>query len=162
MRNLMEAYQQKVLESVEGAKQFADEVRKLYRKYFPKSFIEVDYRTSLSPHITARIALGKDKTEWSNGIVHNDPMHTIFMIEFEGSSALVGDGGMKVERISGGGLLGTNYERIKVPFRKTSGDRKQILTTLERYFDRLKDAVKANADNLKTSGTNLVPSEKVR
>lgn len=162
MRSVIEDYKHMLDESVEGAQNVAQEIRKIFRKHFPKSYIEVDYRTSLSPHITARIALGKDKSEFSNGIIQNDPMFAIFMLSFEGTSALMGDGSLTVERISGGGLKDANYSTIKIPFRKTTGDRKRIMTAFERYFGRLKDAVKTHADELKVSGTSLVPGEKVR
>jgi hypothetical protein len=162
MRSIIETYERCIRESVEGAQVLAELIRKSFRKYFPKSYIEVDYRTSLSPHITARIALGKDKSEFSNGIIQNDPMFSVFMIEFEGTSALMGDGTLKVERLQGRGLLDADFAPIKVPFNKTTGDRNRIMTAFDRYFSRLKDAVKANSDNLKVSGTSLVPSEKVR
>ena len=59
---------------------------------FPRSYINVRFTKNILPSIVVSFAIGKDNTEWSNGIINNDPFHQIFHIfGFNKNGELEGD-----------------------------------------------------------------------
>jgi hypothetical protein len=146
-----------VKEPVESmtAKELATEMEKTVLKVFPKSYARASYQLNLGESISLTFALAKDKSELGNGIIHNDPAHTIFMIQdgLGRDNDIVGK--LIIERILGSGFSvkpseGSYMamERHKVGFRKTTGDSKKILASLKKYFEKLKVELKANESNI--------------
>ena len=140
--------------NIQTAQQLAQEIEKTFQKYFPQSGINAKYTTNISPSIMVTIALAANKSEAPNNIIENDPMMARFAMHLEGSvvketGMLSGD--ITVERFTGVGLgwhSSNGYQKIKVPFRKTTGDPQKILKAFDRHFSRLRDAVKENAEEL--------------
>lgn len=154
-------------EAVNTVDDLTKEVKKTFEKYFPDSFIRVSYSSSFSKSISIRFALGKDNSEFNNKIIENDPMYSLAFIWFDSKSVdeagnIVGP--MVLESSVGKGLAWNGpdgFNRIKVPFRKTTGDVDKIMKALNRYFGRLKDAVKANADSI-NAAVSFDANKKVR
>lgn len=140
--------------SVQTAPELAGEIIKVHNKYFPNSYIHSEYSRNISPSIMVKIALSSSKKEAPYNILDNDPAITQFAIHLKGSvdeddSTLTGP--ITVERFRGIGLAWNypgGFEKVKIPFRKTTGDPQKILKAFDRYFSRLRDAVKENADAL--------------
>src|SRR5512147_1857403 len=67
-------YKRKYRESIEdNAVELAEEIQKEIQKIFPKSGVSVKFTSNLIPSISIMFTLGKDKTEYTNGIINNDP-----------------------------------------------------------------------------------------
>lgn len=73
LREMNEASQMKVDEFIS---KLTDSVKKI----FPKSHVNIYSGTNLGSSITFKFALGKDRSEWGNGIRENDPLYHIFHI----------------------------------------------------------------------------------
>lgn len=64
-------------ENESDADKLAGDIRKSIFSIFPSSYVDVKFRTTLgSPAVDIFFLLGKDKSEWINGIEHNDPAYT--------------------------------------------------------------------------------------
>lgn len=74
---LMEAYN-KVFEAKGPMKvsEFMSALESAIKKSFPKSLVRVQASKNLGSSIGVVFALGKDKSEWANGIIHNDPLES--------------------------------------------------------------------------------------
>lgn len=155
MRSVMETYQQKLDEAASSASELTSEIESTFKKYFPNSFINARHSKGISNSIMVTIALAQDKMEAPNKIIDNDPMLANFAIHM--NSSQIDDSGnftgepLVIERFRGSGLSWhgpSGFNRIKVPFRKTTGDPSKIIKALDTHFQRLKSAVKDNAENL--------------
>lgn len=81
-------------ENSDGVK-LANDLEKALKKEFPKSYVDVTFSNHFMPDITVRIFLGKDKSEWANGIWQNDRLaHTSVITGFND------DGSFKDEKLS--------------------------------------------------------------
>ena len=150
-------------ESIVDSNELFDEMKKTFYKYFPNSYIDGGFKNNLYPSIVMRIALGKDKTEFLNGIIQNDPIFTSILVDGMNDNGVIGE---KIT-LDGGGL-GVSvkssvphlaYETVKIPLRKTTGSPDRILSTLDRAFGNLAKAVSQNADNL---GVNFDVNRKIK
>jgi hypothetical protein len=54
-------------------------------RHFPNSFVRVGLSTTLGKSVFIAFTLGKDKSNYSNGIPQNDPMALTFHIFFKGN-----------------------------------------------------------------------------
>ena len=52
--------------------EFTKNLESTIKKIFPKSFVRARASTNLGSSISLMFALGKDKSEWTNGIIEND------------------------------------------------------------------------------------------
>lgn len=84
-------------------KEFAAQIEEIVRSHFPNSFVAMDIRGALgSTDVCLRFAYGKDRSEWSYGIINNDPLHTVIMFrDFDKDGMLIGDK-VKVKMLIGG------------------------------------------------------------
>ena len=74
--------------SLDNATDFASTLENKIRKIFPKSGVKVEYSTNLYASITVHFTLGKDRSEYQSGIVHNDPVHTMITIDGDKKDSL--------------------------------------------------------------------------
>jgi hypothetical protein len=132
----------------------AEQAKEVFKKVFPHSFINASVGKLGEPSVLLKIALGTDKSEFSNGIIQNDPMHTVIMIDGWNRDGSTRDK-FTVENNSNSGLTVKAspenkmyaFERIKI-WRKFSGDKAKVLSGLEKYFVKVKEAIKENLDRL--------------
>ena len=61
-----------------------NELNNKLKALFPNAFIKVKYTDNISECIKISVALGKDTTEWENGIIQNDSFHNIIHIFIKG------------------------------------------------------------------------------
>ena len=142
-----------VAPSSDGEK-LASEIKQGIIKIFPDSYVNVGFSANISPCVKILFALGKDKSEWANGIFQNDPADsTIFIHGFNR------DGSVKKLSMDGSsaGSFSVKSEdphyafgRVKVPCRFPKGDvtPEQALKLTVGWFEKLKKSLQANRDNL--------------
>ena len=131
---------------------FIEDIEKTYKKYFPKSLINIHKEDMLGiKSIYAECYLAKDKSETPHGILDNDTFRIKFSIETLENFNELPDVMM----------LEWYYKAIKLnpsddfyycdfkqlPFRKTKGDAVKILKTLDRCFKLMKNAVIEEFEN---------------
>lgn len=136
--------------------EFLKSIENSFYKQFPNGIIKaVEDKRRLDPNKENRlfaISLGliSDINDVSSKIRKNDPMHTLIFIYLEG-------GEYKAKLVNGSLSLNPDLDLIgsymamssaKLPFRafKTK-DQSKVLSTMDTFFSKLKDLVKANQDN---------------
>jgi len=156
--SLMEAYNKILMNEAKimTVSEFVDSLEKAIKKIFPKSLVIVKASKNLGSSIDFTFALGKDKSEFANGIIQNDPLLHKFTI---GWNSFTEDRFIKdkieVEAIQGGILTvmpeeGSHmaYGRVKLGFRKKTAPPEGIIKHLDNYFKKVKKILKDNMDNL--------------
>jgi hypothetical protein len=150
-KELLEA---KFNEELTPAHELAKEIEAAILKIFPLSFVSASYSTNLKSSISIYFALGRDKSEWANGIVQNDPAYSIFKVWGIGENSTLTDN-LELKMLTGGNIYTLPPEgshlamgRHKVSFRKSKGNRDKILKGVNTYFKRLKDELKKVGDNI--------------
>ena len=131
---------------------FIEDIEKSYKKYFPKSLINIRITDMLGiKSIYAECYLAKDESEVPHRILDNDTFRIKFSIENLENFNDLPDVMM----------LEWYYKSIKLnpsddfyycdfkqlPFRKTKGDADKILKTLDKYFKLLKNTVIEELEN---------------
>jgi hypothetical protein len=133
------------------------------RKIFPKSFVQIYASTNLGASITFKFALGKDKSEWANGIIQNDPLFHTWMIGWnsftEGhfikdkiEADLSVGGSLKIKPEEGSYLA---FGRVKIGWRKKTATPDKIIQHFENYFKKMQQVLKSNKDKLPDEDKNL-------
>lgn len=163
---LMEAYN-KILEAKKApmtVDEFMKELEKAIRKSFPKSYVNIQASTNIGASIHVVFAIGKDKSEWSNGIIQNDPMIHKFMIGFRQFSEGVFTSEKILAELSQGGTLMIMPEEgsymafgsVKLGWRKKTATPDKIVKHFENYFKKAKQILKNNEDNLDRKHYELI------
>ena len=135
----------------------AEEIKQSFLKIFPHSHFgyvaDTKPRQSYSNSLIFEIALGKDKTEFPNGYVENDPMGTKFIIRgFNDDDTPSGK--IEVKNLTNYGIYTKPAPdshlalgKVKVWNGAFTVPADKVVPRLTKYFLALKDAVKANIDN---------------
>jgi hypothetical protein len=136
--------------------EFIKKLEDTVKRIFPKSFIQIYSGKNLGSSITFKFALGKDKSEWNSGIIHNDPLFHVWMIGWESFQ----DNGFTKDKIpaelSIGGSLAVRPEegsymaqgRAKIGWRKKTATPDKMIQHFDGYFKKMKKVLKDNKDNL--------------
>jgi len=136
------------------------DIESAIRSIWPDAFLDVNFTVGIYPTINIYFAIGSDKSQWSNGIIHNDPGHhrlTIGGVDRYGiteGGEIEGD--VELIRQLGGGISDKSFSTQKVPFRKkkVSPDKvKTLVPAIKTYFERLKKKY----DEMVAAGTVKVP-----
>ena len=127
---------------------FIKDIKKSFEKYFKDSYIGFGKLALSGDGLTVRIALGRDKTEWENGISHNDPMINSFMVfpQKDGSFSLEASLAIKSLKPKEK-YMAYSSEKIRTRKLKFQGDEeglKKALETFDKYFKALHDVLKKN------------------
>jgi hypothetical protein len=150
-----------------SAEDFVTQIEDVIKKIFPKSFVQVRYSTSLGhKSIFIQFALGKDKSEWANGIIQNDPLHhQIWIYGIKDDGTLMDK--VKMEAHSGGRLIlkendesGFRSKVVKIGFRSMTGTPEKILKGIGNYFTKAKKVFKEYQDRLRDLPEDF-PKDKV-
>jgi hypothetical protein len=130
------------------AAEFCSKVKDTYAKHFPKSLCVAKIYACLGKSITIDGYLAAGKEEESGGYLDND-MFSIGMFIHDLPPNTSPDSVLpdSMELTSNGSSFTVKpdnpycaYGRVKVPFRKVTGDAKKILDYLDKYFGRFKDS----------------------
>ena len=131
---------------------FIEDIEKTYKKYFPKSLINIHKEEMLSSkNIYAECYLAKDESEVPHRILDNDTFHIKFCIENLKNFNDLPDVMMlewyhkSIKLKPSDDFYYCDFKQL--PFRKTKGDSVKILKTLDRYFKLLKDTLIKELEN---------------
>lgn len=125
-----------------------------FKKIFPNGKINARVYSGLGdPTLSVSFYMIGDKEGQSNGIIDNDPVITKFMAHLPSVHPEKGTK-FKIERLMGG--LSIQPEegsymamgRVKLPYRKSTGDIKKQVANLTKYFKTVGQAILDNKDNL--------------
>jgi hypothetical protein len=135
------------VKTLPNADDVVNKIKLIMSSLFPRSYINVRFTKNILPSIIVSFAIGKDNTEWSNGIINNDPFHQIFHIfGFNKNGELEGDAQLDTDHA--GGYYLKNNQWNKVPFRKKTGRIDNIIKHIQKYFHELKQDALTNKDKL--------------
>jgi hypothetical protein len=108
----------------------------------PECFVSVRYSYGIYPSIFLRFAKGKDASQWSNGIIQNDPLFLTAMIdgfvhvEYVQQTEEIKAGKLKGENIKLESSCNNNHKFL--PLRGKTATPEKMIDYLERYFLRVK------------------------
>jgi hypothetical protein len=166
---LNEAFDKTLNEDVSmTANELAEKIKLAIKEVFPNSYVVSKFSTSFYPSIHVKFTLGKDQTEWSNGIIDNDPMIHDFTIDAEGRE-LNSDGTLP-EKVTidthRGGSISTAptekymaYGRLKLGFRKKTDSPEKIVDYIKKYFSRAKEIIKQNIEKMHPREIDFIKSK---
>lgn len=147
-------------ESTLTPQDFCDQFTVLFKKLFPHSAVGAKVTKNLGTSIYISFTLGKDKSEYSNGILQNDPMlHGIWVYgltpEGDAFKSIVelspSQGGLAVKyRPDPKDRFPMSMTHLKTGLRKKSGTAEDCLKALLQWLPKLRDLVRANADDVLT------------
>jgi len=161
----MKTYQQILREAITNVDDFVVQLDAAIRKIFPKSYVEVRASTNLGKSISVRFTLGKDKSEWTNGIIQNDVLFSSWMVgwnSFDDEGNFIKD---KIEAdISTGGSLKIDpgegsrmaFDRAKIGWRKKTAPPDKIIQHFTNYFKKAKKVLKDNKDKIPQRDMELI------
>lgn len=121
-----------------------------FNKLFPNGHVFTDTRKTIGrPYIIVSIGMIKDAKDAPSGYRDNDPMMHKYMVDIKGENdyelTLLQGSGISTNPEAGSYLA---MGRHKVPFRKSKGDSKRILTTFKRHFSRLREGLNKVSHNV--------------
>ena len=127
---------------------FSDKIKNIMLKYFPNSYANAKYSKGFKDSIYGVFTLGKDKSEYQNGIHNNDPLIHTFHIWFKQNDKY------DLEWSQGSMTVKPDkpymaYGRVKTGIRdKNNASSDEILKTLDNFFKKLPSIIKTNADKI--------------
>lgn len=127
-----------------------EELKEIYHKYFKNSLLSIR-----SPHfddlkekyLYINFYLAADKKEVYNGYFENDMFSLSFELIKTSSTTFTlisRDSSYLIKPVFDTFMA---YNRVKVPFRKTSGDFKKIISTLEKHLKKFNNSLKESLKN---------------
>ena len=154
-----------MIEIKESATMTAQEFRAEIEAIKDRYFNQVGFHLSKGAlggleSLFVRMTFGKDKSEYPGGYLQNDPLN--FNLFIDGLDRQTGD---PTDRMS---IEASQYSittipdnpymafgRVKMPYRKASGDAKTILKNIDKAMQRVAQAVKDNADDIQKAHRDL-------
>ena len=142
---------------VTPADELAAQLESAIKAVFPNSAVKAVFTDNISPTITIWFALQGDKSKHENGIVHNDPMYSLYFIHGLGADGSVpekitidsSDGGSVAVKPDPGSMMA--YGRLKLGWRKKTGSPADIVRHVAKYFTNAKRLIKDNLARLPDS-----------
>jgi hypothetical protein len=143
---------------------FCKNLESAIKKVFPKSYVNCKASTNLGASIHLSFALGKDKTEFGNGIIENDVLFHRFMIGWnsfaEGHfikdkivSELSVGGGLKVDPEPGSHMA---FGRVKIGWRKKTATPEKMIKGMQDYFKKVRKVLTDNKDRIPERDMELI------
>jgi hypothetical protein len=128
--------------------ELASEIESTYKKIFPKGWVKALPRNMFKDDfITLSFGLIGEKKEWAQGIRENDPMHMGFIIRpgKKGWASEQTQGKLMLNPPEGSYLV---MKGLPLKFRKYQGDSAKTIKAFEKFFKKIKTAVKDNESNI--------------
>lgn len=146
------------------AEKYIGGIQSSIKNLFPNSAVKVSGGSGIgSDSIFITFTIGKDKSEWSNGISQNDPMyHSIIIHGIVGPDGNINDGKFQTDagiaRLSVKPEEGSYmaFDNIKTGWRKFSLPADKIPARLDKYFKNLKKLAKDNIDRFTDNDIDVV------
>lgn len=126
------------------------------KKIFPTSLISIKSATNLGASIHLYFALGKDRSEWANGIIQNDSLYHLMMIGWNSftedhfikdkiEAELTVGGRLKIDPQGGSRMA---FDFVKIGWRKKKDTPEKIINHIVNYFKKVKQVLMDNKDKL--------------
>jgi hypothetical protein len=132
-----------------SAVDFMAKIDSTIKSIFPDSYIVVNSRALGGDSIMIKFALGKDRSEWENEIIENDPIYNIYWMH---DSIDKTTGNMKPTFAIESNMTSISLKnfagRIKTGWMKKTGTPEKILEHIKKHFTKIKDLAKQNKDKL--------------
>jgi len=122
-------------------------IENMIKKQFPKSYVRVKRSKGLGESIYGVFTLGKDKSEWANGIYNNDPLLHTFHIWLDETPTQLewSQGNMRIAPEK----KHMAYGSVKTGMRGGKGDMNKIMKALTTFFTKkLPTVVKKSKDKI--------------
>jgi hypothetical protein len=140
------------------AEDYIKKIENIIKAIFPNSFIKISInKWERSGSIFIHFALGKDKNEWNQGIIDNDPLHTKLRLygSIDSNTNNMKDK-IKLEMVLGDSIIlkekdetGYRSKKVKIGFRTSIGTPEKILKSIQNYFIKAKNILKEYKDKIK-------------
>lgn len=155
---LLEAYNQMLVNeaNMPTVDEFVKNLETEIKKVFPKSHVTIRASTNLGASIRLWFTLGKDRSQWVNGIAENDPVYHIISIAWNSfmDNHFIKD--KIVAELTVGGSLHAipapesrfAYDPIKIGFRKITATPNDMPKKIGAYFKKMKDVLVKNRDRV--------------
>lgn len=139
--------------------QFIDEVKQAYAKQFPDSLCHIQFDNKLYSSIGISCTMAKDITECAHNIWMNDPVSFRLSIDHNGKAfskdftkeSELPDDLLITVWANNYKIKPENkylcYSSNKINARKTSGNAKKLITTIEKWFKQLKVQLQDDINN---------------
>jgi hypothetical protein len=155
---ILSAYDQMLMNEakVMTVDEFIKKLESVAKKHFPKSYINIRATKNLGSSIDFTFALGKDKSQWNMGIIHNDPLHHLFHIGWNSfaEGVFIKDK-IEADKNIGGSLTikpeaGSHmaFGRVKIGWRKKTAPPDKLIQHFDNYFKKMKQVLKDNIDKM--------------
>jgi hypothetical protein len=123
-----------------------ENIKETITNIFPNSYVHVKYDTNICPSIVVRFALGKDKSEWKNGIIENDNGYTIICIFDFDKEGNIPDTGLTMNSNVHGyrkdlGKLGYTHRKCGWRNAKKGISPYKMLKSIEKYFLTMQESL---------------------
>jgi len=131
-------------------------IEQAFYKTFPNGAINLGFRQIIgSPFFYCNCYMIGNKKDWINGILDNDPLSLKLMGFFDNENYSFRPQQNELfsleARQNSFYIKSTNknlvYDRVKIPYRKTKGDIKKHVKTLEKTFLKAKKLILENQNN---------------
>lgn len=121
-----------------AAQGLAEEISAGLSEIAPNGYVGVSYREGISPHIALTFAKSKDKKDWSNGIIENDPLFTRIFI----GNGQIPRGGALPVKLTIESLINPrgSWEDKSLRFRKKTLRPDRVVAHLVAYFKKVLSA----------------------
>ena len=139
-------------------KEFMNDVKETYKNYFPNSLCDIRIKYILGSVIFSDFYLAGNEKEVYNGYFENDMFKCSFAIHLSDSKGYSEDDEFETQTLESTSscisIKSTDrwlaFDIKKIPFRKTTGDAKKILTAIDKYCAKLYSATNEayETDNL--------------
>jgi hypothetical protein len=142
-----EHYLKESPEQITDATELALKIEATIKEIFPNSHVNAKFSSNIMNSITIWFTLGKDKSEYANGIAQNDPLWQILHVENMSKEGVL-EPKLKIISTIAGRLSLKNYTRVKTGWRNYQGSPEQIIEHIRKYFTNVKQVLIANKDNI--------------
>jgi hypothetical protein len=125
-------------------------------KVFPNSFLSISTSGPLgSKDVYVHFALGKTKEQWEHGIIHNDPLYTVFRVEGWDTGY---DGFVEDPKTVKGTFL-TGVRGVKFPTNKMSPE--TFVKKIGEYFKKIKEHHESQSTSTANIESDLPKLQKI-
>ena len=135
-------------------KEFMKDVKAIYSKHFPDSWCKAQFVKNLGGAIFIDFYLAKDESEVPHGYAVNDMFSCGFVIHLDNKKTSDDNLPQTITLQAMSSVIKTKpsnrflaFDATKVPFRKSTGDTKKILTAIDKYLVKLANAIKIAYEN---------------
>ena len=155
--------------------EFRVQIKDVYKKHFPESFVHVSHNKSLYNSIGISCCLAGERDEESGGYWENDMFHVSFSVDADGSELPRNLGAddelpevLRLEKWHNSYAIKPEnkylaFGREVVPYRRTTGDAEKLITAFDKFCGRLRNSIEQSVTDGKIHPDYaMIASQKLR